>query len=80
LLFSCILVAANSGGETLMGLKVRSGGFISRACKGSQFGRRNSNNGISRFHLMPLDVVENYFHESVIFFFKFLKSLLHYDV
>jgi hypothetical protein len=25
---------------------------------------------------MPLDVVENYFHESVIFFFKFLKNLL----
>jgi hypothetical protein len=36
--------------------------------------------GPDLLHLMPLDVVEIYFHESVIFFRSILKSLLRYVV
>jgi hypothetical protein len=36
--------------------------------------------GADLLHLMPLDIVEIYFHESVIFFRSILKSLLRYIV
>ena len=36
--------------------------------------------GPDSLHLMPLDVVEIYFHESVIFFHSILKRLLRYIV
>jgi hypothetical protein len=41
---------------------------------------REVGTGLVLLHLMPLDVVEIYFHESVIFFHSILKRLLWYVV
>jgi hypothetical protein len=59
-------------------LKIGSALGISRAFQGFSEGPCEAGKRPDSFHLIALDVVKIYFHESVIFFLKILKNLLRF--